>query len=111
MLSDVALADSMLAATSVFEDRSFEIITPLKKAKSKDKSIPPDARWTKIDRRLVNPAALEAVGERFEERKDHVIVLRVLTKEDIQRLADKTKDIRGESALSSSLTVSDAKSV
>ena len=59
------------------------------------KGIPPGARWTKIDRRLVNPEALEEAKERFEERADCVIVLRVLTKEDIQKFADKTKIIRG----------------
>jgi hypothetical protein len=60
------------------------------------KGIPPGARWTKIDRRLVNPEALEAAHERFEERLDCVIVLRVLTKEEIQKLADKTREIRGK---------------
>jgi hypothetical protein len=58
--------------------------------------IPPGARWTKIDRRLVNPEALEEAKERFEERLDCVIVLRVLTKEEIQKLADRTKELRGK---------------
>lgn len=62
------------------------------------KGIPPGARWTKIDRRLVNPEALERANERFEERQDFVIVLRVLTKEEIQKLADRTRDIRGTSS-------------
>ncbi|KAJ6146661.1 hypothetical protein N7497_008643 [Penicillium chrysogenum] len=56
--------------------------------------IPPGARWTKIDRRLVNPEALEAGNERFEERSDYVIVLRVLSKEEIQQYAVKTQEIR-----------------
>jgi hypothetical protein len=60
----------------------------------KGKDIPVDARWTRIDRRLVNPQALEEAQERFEERMDCVIVLRVLTKQDIQKLADRTKRIR-----------------
>ena len=60
------------------------------------KGIPPGARWTKIDRRLVNPEALEEAKERFEERLDCVIVLRVLTKEEIQKLADRTTKIRGK---------------
>lgn len=64
------------------------------KSQLKGKDIPPNARWTKIDRRLVNPEALEDAKERFEERLDCVIVLRVLTKEDIQKLADKTRKIR-----------------
>ncbi|KAI9726899.1 MAG: hypothetical protein M1828_000247 [Chrysothrix sp. TS-e1954] len=69
-----------------------EGVAPLKDAKNKN--IPNGARWTKIDRRLVNPEALEEAQERFEERKDCVIVLRVLTKDDIQKFAEKTKEIR-----------------
>lgn len=69
-----------------------EGVAPLKDAHKK--GIPPGARWTKIDRRLVNPAALEAGRERFEERSDYVIVLRVLSKEEIQAYAVKTQEIR-----------------
>ena len=65
-------------------------------SQAKQQGIPPGARWTKIDRRLVNPEALEEAKERFEERLDCVIVLRVLTKEDIQKLADRTRKIRGK---------------
>lgn len=57
--------------------------------------IPAEARWTKISRQLVNPEALERAGERFEERDDYVIVLRVLTKSEIMDLAESTRDIRG----------------
>ena len=53
-------------------------------------------RWTKISRRMVNPEALEAGKERYEEREDFVIVLRVLTKEEIQAYAIATQQIRGE---------------
>ena len=60
------------------------------------KGIPPGARWTKIDRRLVNVRALEEANERFEERSDFVIVLRVLSKDEIQALADRTREIRGQ---------------
>lgn len=74
-----------------------EGVAPLKDAQRN--GIPPGARWTKIDRRLVNPAALEAGRERFEERPDYVIVLRVLTKEEIQAYAVKTQEIRGENSL------------
>lgn len=70
-----------------------EGVAPHKSA-MKGKEIPPEARWTKIDRKLVNPEALEAAKERFEERLDCVIVLRVLTHEEIQKLADQTKEIR-----------------
>ncbi len=71
-----------------------EGVAPLKDAK-KD-GIPPNARWTKISRALVNPEALEKEHERFEERDDYVIVLRVVTKEEIMKFAEKTKEIRGK---------------
>lgn len=63
--------------------------------RAKDKSIPPGARWTKISRELVNPQALEDAKERFEERLDCVIVLRVLTRKEIEALAARTREIRG----------------
>ncbi len=59
--------------------------------------VPTNARWTKISRVLVNPEALEQSHERFEERDDYVIVLRVVTKEEIEKLATKTREIRGMS--------------
>ncbi|WEW55959.1 hypothetical protein PRK78_001394 [Emydomyces testavorans] len=68
-----------------------EGVAPLKD--SNMKGIPAGARWTKIHRRLVSPAALEGL-ERFEEREDHVIVLRVLTREEIQTYAVRTAEIR-----------------
>jgi hypothetical protein len=71
-----------------------EGVAPLKDAGKK--GIPPGARWTKINRMLVNPAALEAAHERYEERDEYVIVLRVLSREEIQKHADKTKEIRGK---------------
>lgn len=71
-----------------------EGVAPLKDAGKK--GIPPNARWTKIDRKLVNPEALEEGKERFEERLDYVIVLRVLTKEEIQEYAARTQEIRGK---------------
>ena len=73
-----------------------EGVAPLKDAKDKD--APAGARWTKILRKYVNPEALEEAQERFEERQDHVIVLRVLSKADVQKYADRTKDIRGKLA-------------
>ncbi|KEF53582.1 uncharacterized protein A1O9_10557 [Exophiala aquamarina CBS 119918] len=69
-----------------------EGVAPLREARAL--GIPPGARWTKISRRLVNLEALEQARERFEDRGDYVIVLRVLTKEEIQILADKTQAIR-----------------
>ncbi|KAI9803237.1 MAG: hypothetical protein M1825_002028 [Sarcosagium campestre] len=71
-----------------------EGVAPLKDAKDDVKGIPPNARWTKIDRRLVNPASLEEAQERFEERPDHVIVLRVLKIEEIEAFAARTQEIR-----------------
>jgi len=62
----------------------------------KDKDTPPDARWTKISRRLVNPEALTEAKEPHEERPGFVIVTRVLKRQEIQRLADRTSAIRGE---------------
>ena len=74
-----------------------EGVAPLKDAGKK--GIPPNARWTKIDRKLVNPEALELGNERYEERIDYVIVLRVLTKEEIEQYAKKTQEIRGKREL------------
>jgi hypothetical protein len=71
-----------------------EEVASLKDAKRD--GIPPDARWTKISRRMVNPEALEAGKERFEAKEDFVIVLRVLTKEEIQAYAVATQQIRGQ---------------
>lgn len=74
-----------------------EGVAPLKQA-GKD-GIPAGARWTKVSRILVNPEALEKDHERFEERDDYVIVLRVLSREEIERLAEKTKEIRGKRSI------------
>jgi len=73
-----------------------EGVAPLKDAGKK--GVPPNARWTKIDRKLVNPEALDAGNERYEERTDYVIVLRVLTKKEIELYALKTQEIRGKRA-------------
>lgn len=73
-----------------------EGVAPHKDDKSK-KGVPPGARWTKINRKLINPAALEIGKERFEVRDDFVIVLRVLSKEEIQAYATATAQIRGMS--------------
>ncbi|PGH27812.1 hypothetical protein AJ80_00600 [Polytolypa hystricis UAMH7299] len=69
-----------------------EGVAPLKDTSKQ--GIPAGARWTKVDRRLVSPSALEG-HERYEVREDYVIVLRVLTKEEIQAYAMKTAEIRG----------------
>jgi len=69
-----------------------EGVAPLKN--SKKDGIPPDARWTKISRKLVNPEALELCKERFEARDDFVIVLRVLSRDEVQNYAEVTSQIR-----------------
>ncbi|KAK5045537.1 hypothetical protein LTR84_009155 [Exophiala bonariae] len=56
--------------------------------------IPAHARWTKIRRGLVNPEALRQAGERFEETDHHVVVLRVLSRQEIVDLARRTQEIR-----------------
>ena len=71
-----------------------EGVAPLNAA-GKD-GIPPWVRWTKISRVLVNPDALREAKERFEERDDYVIVLRVLSREKILELAEKTRQLRGK---------------
>ena len=63
----------------------------------KSKDVPENARWTRISRLLVNPEALEQGNERYEvEGITHVIVLRVLGREEIQQYADLTKKLRLE---------------
>jgi hypothetical protein len=52
--------------------------------------IPPGETWTKIKRRLVNPAALRAYGEQFLEIPDYVIVKRMLEESEIQEYANMT---------------------
>jgi hypothetical protein len=65
------------------------------------KEIPPNAKWTNIDRRIVHPQALAEKGELFEERWDQVehrncvIVFRLLTRGEIQQFADRTGELRG----------------
>lgn len=58
--------------------------------------VPKEATWTKISRKLVNPEALERGKERYEEREGSVIVLRVLTKAEVEGYAQLTRDIRAK---------------
>ncbi|AEO54743.1 hypothetical protein MYCTH_2297673 [Thermothelomyces thermophilus ATCC 42464] len=71
-----------------------EGVAPHKDDKSKA-NVPPGARWTKISRKLVNPEALRIGKERFEVRDDFVIVLRVLSREEIQAYTAATAALRG----------------
>lgn len=72
-----------------------EGVAPHKEDK-KLKEAPAGARWTKINRKIVNPEALTIGKERFEVRDDFVIVLRVLSKEEIQAYAAATQVLRGK---------------
>lgn len=63
----------------------------------KTREVPPGARWTKISRKVVNPEALEVGQERFEIRDNFVIVLRVLSREEIEAYAEATKVLRRKS--------------
>jgi len=70
-----------------------EGVAPHKDDKSKN-DVPSGARWTKISRKMVNPEALKIGKERFEVRDDFVIVLRVLSKEEIQAYVAATATLR-----------------
>ncbi|MBE3042625.1 hypothetical protein IMZ48_08620 [Candidatus Bathyarchaeota archaeon] len=63
----------------------------------KIKAAPPGARWTRVSRKIVNPEALEKGQERYEVRDDFVIVLRVLSRDEIEDYAELTAKLRGES--------------
>ncbi|MCJ1307640.1 hypothetical protein MMC25_001287 [Agyrium rufum] len=73
-----------------------EGVAPLNMAKGENK-IPENARWTKLSRTIVNPEALEQGNERYElVGLTHVIVLRVLSQEEIAGYAQRTHEIRME---------------
>ena len=69
-----------------------EGVAPHKEMPKKD--VPANARWTKINRKLVNPEALEQDGIRFNEYVDHVIVLKAMDLEEIEKYTRKTAEIR-----------------
>lgn len=71
------------------------------KSDIKTTDIPQGARWTKISRTMVNPEALTIGKERFEVRDDSVIVLRVLSKDEIRAYASATAMLRGKSVVDS----------
>lgn len=84
--------------TSQFPEDNHPIregVAPHKDDKTKQ-DVPAGARWTKVNRRMVNPEALTIGKERFEVRDDFVIVLRVLSKEEIQAYATATAQLRGK---------------
>lgn len=55
------------------------------------------AQFTKISRRVVCPEALELGHEKFEIKGDDVVVLRMLSKQEIEGYAGRSRDIRGMS--------------
>jgi len=60
----------------------------------KEWEAPAGAKWTKISRRVVSLEALEIGKENFEINGDFVIVLRVLSPEEIERYASATRVLR-----------------
>ncbi|KAK4119623.1 hypothetical protein N657DRAFT_581253 [Parathielavia appendiculata] len=67
---------------------------------SKGQTIPLDATWTKIDRKLVSPEVLEKAGVRYEARPNFVAVLGVLTREKIEEYAMRSLEVRNARNLS-----------
>ncbi|KAL8884460.1 MAG: hypothetical protein Q9215_007501 [Flavoplaca cf. flavocitrina] len=63
-------------------------------AAPRDKDVPENARRTKIRRETIIPEALDLGRERYYEEKDHVIVLRALSREEINHYAIETQRIR-----------------
>lgn len=70
-----------------------EGVTPHRSDKTKGDA-PPGAKWTKIKRSWVNPEALAIGKERFEVLRDHVKVLRVLNREEIEAYRIATAQLR-----------------
>ncbi|RYP33748.1 hypothetical protein DL767_004615 [Monosporascus sp. MG133] len=69
---------------------TLEAVAPL----GRIEDIHPGDPWTKIDRKLVDPEALTEAEERFEVGPDSIYVKRVLRREEIQKLAERTREIR-----------------
>lgn len=70
---------------------------------SKDE-IPPDAQWTKIERRLIDPRVLQESCENFEELPNHIIVHRVLTREEIDKYVSRSQELENNIQSASSLS-------
>ncbi|KAL8786097.1 MAG: hypothetical protein Q9213_002960 [Squamulea squamosa] len=63
--------------------------------------IPEGARWTKIRRELVDAEVLERGRERYEEREDYIIILRVLSRKEVEQYAAETQELRAQQRTSS----------
>jgi len=77
----------------------------LDKEEIKSVGAPLATQWTRLDRRHVDVKVLDEAQERYEERDAHIIVLRMLSKDEIQALADRTQELRAERPQPSSKTV------
>lgn len=86
--------DSVLARFPEGPNPIPEGVAPLKD--SKQDIIPPNARWTKISRKLVAPEVLELGKERFEVRDEFLIVLRILSRDQVQKYAESTHRMRSK---------------
>ena len=58
-------------------------------------TIPPTARWTKVSTKHICPTVLASCRERYEARADRVIILRVLSAEEVRWYAAMTEWVRG----------------
>lgn len=56
--------------------------------------IPSDAKWTRINRRLVSPEVLDQDHRRYEARPEWVAVLGVLSRSEIESYAARSAEIR-----------------
>lgn len=57
-------------------------------------TIPPDAKWTKVTRRLISPEVLDQDRRRYEARPDFVAILGVLSRVEIESLAARSQELR-----------------
>lgn len=61
---------------------------------SQGNEIPPEAKWTKINRRLVSPEVLDQAHLRYEARPEFVAVLGILSRAEIQDLTARSHALR-----------------
>jgi hypothetical protein len=65
---------------------------------------PSGARWTRVDRRLIDPRVLIAADEEFEDVGDSLVVHRVLRRGEIRRWAEESLRVRqGEGEIGGSM--------
>ena len=64
------------------------------KDSEKEREAPAGSKWTKISRRVVSPEALEIGEENFAFSGDFVLVLRVLSRDEIESYALATRVLR-----------------